>query len=364
MTSIIQQHHASDDIVHKAQKALIKPYIIRSSEDFTAIEKYMIQVKFFTKLKLRHGLLVFKEVCKYLYYKRVQPETKIIQINKEGKTFYVILRGSVGINIYLQKATDLFEEEEINVLQAGDSFGELALLDPDAKTIATVKAKDTTELACLDKEQFVKILGVINQAEMNDKMNFVRSIHFLSKWFENDLKTLSFHFECLYLDRKEHVFREGEPTDGYIYFLKKGEVALSKTHARQQITVCSLVVGEVFGEDEYKEFTRRQYTAMVTQENTQLYRLAKVDLDRRMSLPELRQQFTDSLELRWSWRMKRYENLKPVEVNAAEKDENLTAYLKPDCFFVNEMIRQQKKAKISSFTISKEFDFMEPTTSI
>lgn len=54
----------------RAQKALIKPIGFRNAEDFEAIERVMIRVKFFTKVKLKYGLLVFKEVCKNLYYKR------------------------------------------------------------------------------------------------------------------------------------------------------------------------------------------------------------------------------------------------------------------------------------------------------
>lgn len=61
---------------------------------------------------------------------------------------------------------------------------------------------------------------------MNDKMEFVRSIHFLLGWFENDLKTLSFHFECEFYDMKEFVFKEGDECNGFVYFLKKGEVKL------------------------------------------------------------------------------------------------------------------------------------------
>lgn len=82
-------------------------------------------------------------------------------------------------------------------------------------------------------------------------MNFVRNIHFLSNWFDNDLKTLSFNFESLYFDRKEFAFREGDPCDGYIYFVKKGEVLLTRNHQNKIVGVCNLMEGEVFGEEEY-----------------------------------------------------------------------------------------------------------------
>lgn len=51
--------------MYKANKALIKPFHLRSREDIDVIERVMVKVKWFTKLKLKYGLLVFKEVCKY-----------------------------------------------------------------------------------------------------------------------------------------------------------------------------------------------------------------------------------------------------------------------------------------------------------
>jgi CRP-like cAMP-binding protein len=47
--------------------------------------------------------------------------------------------------------TTQFEKREVRVLEEGDSFGELALLDNGYKTTATVFAKSVCELACLDR---------------------------------------------------------------------------------------------------------------------------------------------------------------------------------------------------------------------
>lgn len=50
---------------------------------------------------------------------------------------------------------------KVNVLKKGVSFGELALLDPNSRTTATVIAKEFCEFACMDRRQFVDILGAI-----------------------------------------------------------------------------------------------------------------------------------------------------------------------------------------------------------
>ncbi|CAK61941.1 unnamed protein product (macronuclear) [Paramecium tetraurelia] len=382
LTAILRQKPTSDEEMQRAQKALIKPVSIRNAEDFEAIEKVMIRVKFFTKVKLKYGLLVFKEVCKHLYYKRAQPGHIMIKVNNEGKAFYVILRGSVGINIFLPKVSqkqaeskstfgvneiefedEPFEYQEVNVLSIGDSFGEVALLDPNSKTTATVITKDICEFACLDKEQYINILGVLNQAEMNEKMSFVRGIHFLHGWFDNDLKTLSFHFELMYYERNDVIYRENSANDGYIYFLKKGEISLLKLFQRQQIYVCNLCVGEIFGEEMYLGINNRQHTAICNVQDTQVYRLAKSDLDKRMWQIENRNLFKESVEIRWEWRNQRFDNLKLFEAKV-EQEENLQKYLKPKTESILErpQIQQSHSTKISSYTCVKPFNFMEPLT--
>lgn len=53
------------------------------------------------KIKNQYGINLFKELCRNLYYFKAEINKTVININHEGKTFYVILRGRVSVNIYL-----------------------------------------------------------------------------------------------------------------------------------------------------------------------------------------------------------------------------------------------------------------------
>ena len=50
-------------------------------------------------------------------------------------------------------------------LKAGDSFGELALLVSKPRS-ATVKAAEDTDLATLNKEQFINIMGKVQEIQI------------------------------------------------------------------------------------------------------------------------------------------------------------------------------------------------------
>ena len=85
-----------------------------------------------------------------------------------GTKFYVILKGSVGVYMNIQKqikTDDRAEQfriisviDEVNSQSSGSSFGELALIHSQTRK-ATIKCKENCEFAVLDKENFKKILG-------------------------------------------------------------------------------------------------------------------------------------------------------------------------------------------------------------
>lgn len=63
--------------------------------------------------------------------------------------------------------------KKINQLRSGDSFGELALLVSRPRS-ATVKAAEDTDLATLDKEQFINIMGKVQEIQIK-KVRLLRN---------------------------------------------------------------------------------------------------------------------------------------------------------------------------------------------
>ncbi len=91
---------------------------------------------------------------------------KVIQscLGEIGRTFYITLKGSVGVWINLPKppvepgGLPEIVLTEVRVLPAGAAFGELALMSNKPRA-ATIIAKEDTYFACLDKTPFDKILS-------------------------------------------------------------------------------------------------------------------------------------------------------------------------------------------------------------
>lgn len=100
---------SSDDLFVLTRVALEKPIRIRSSSilwiiadiDILMVERFIGRLSCGQKIKSKFGPNLFRELCKNLYYFQSDINKTIININHEGKTFFIILRGRVSVNIYL-----------------------------------------------------------------------------------------------------------------------------------------------------------------------------------------------------------------------------------------------------------------------
>ena len=81
------------------------------------------------------------------YRKRIKLEEKLV--DKSDDNDYFLIK-------YLKKAAQL---------KTGNSFGELALLISNPRS-ATVKASEDTDLATLNKEQFIGIMGKVQEIQI------------------------------------------------------------------------------------------------------------------------------------------------------------------------------------------------------
>jgi len=83
------------------------------------------------------------------------PGTVLFQEKEPGHTFYVILTGS--IKIYTKSAAGA--EKVLSLLNAGESFGELALLDGRPRS-ASAQALEATTMLELSSQAFLELLEV------------------------------------------------------------------------------------------------------------------------------------------------------------------------------------------------------------
>ena len=95
----------------------------------------MKDVSFFSSFSDRE-LLRLLNICKT---RTLESETPIFREGEPGETMYVVLSGQISIRKRFQD-----EEKELTVINPGETFGEMAILDNDPRSADAVAAWDTT----------------------------------------------------------------------------------------------------------------------------------------------------------------------------------------------------------------------------
>jgi cAMP-dependent protein kinase regulator len=89
-----------------------------------------------------------------------------------GDAFYIIEEGECSVT----RTNEQGQTGKVNDLKVADYFGEIALLEPDGKRMASVTAITDVKCAKLDRERFERVLGPcsdILKRNMDNYKNFV-----------------------------------------------------------------------------------------------------------------------------------------------------------------------------------------------
>src|SRR5919108_3529167 len=81
--------------------------------------------------------------------KRFEAKSRIIQQGDVADKLFYILKGSVRVLLQLQRGHELV----LAYLNPGEFFGELGLFNQPAKRSASVYARTTCEIACIEYEK-------------------------------------------------------------------------------------------------------------------------------------------------------------------------------------------------------------------
>jgi len=85
----------------------------------------------------------------------------IFEENSLSREFFVIVEGKVDIQIdpdTIGDGTDAYQPTPIAVLRRGQSFGEVAIVDPGVRSASAKCNSETCRLLVIDRTEFLKLL--------------------------------------------------------------------------------------------------------------------------------------------------------------------------------------------------------------
>ncbi|CAD8147584.1 unnamed protein product [Paramecium pentaurelia] len=340
----------------------------RTQSDLALLLQLVEAITFFKNLQSQNPDIVLKCMT-VLSYKTVKKEEILFHVGDSGSLFYIILKGSVGVYILLPSPEDFkkFELKEVNILKAGNSFGELALLNDNAKRTATIIAKEDCMFAVMEKHHFKTILGAQEQQKVQDRISFLCSFPFLQSWSFREIKTISYHFEPIQVTLNQAVIKQNDYCTNF-YIVREGK--------------CVLGPGEFFGEeaflmDDGKTFilklfnifqvrwARVKCSIICRSQCGQIFRISREDIIKRFWDEKTQTVFLSLLQSIHQFRLNKmsyYDQIADDKLKQLNGQEGIDQFVKPmlkvkvrnNCALIRKETKQEKSDQEFQFYKKQE----------
>lgn len=164
---------------------------------------------------------------------RVAAREVVFEQGKPATNFFIVAAGRLEV---------LVGGRQVNTLQPGDGFGELALLH-DTPRSATIRSTEPCSLWALDGKTFRQFLQTVNSQNYAENKAFVNSVHIFASLTEAQREQLVNSLTSQLFANGQKIVNEGDPGELF-YIIKNGTVSCTKGG----IEIRRLSKGEFFGE--------------------------------------------------------------------------------------------------------------------
>jgi len=222
----------------------------------------------------------------------------VFNADDEGTKFYVVLLGSVAVLRPEGRVEGKRVYQQLAVLRAGTSFGELALIQ-HATRVASIMCREMTALGVLGRLDYLRILGKAQEALLSKKVDLLQHHPIFAHWSRHSLAKLTYFFKERVITRKQVLFRAGDQA-AEVYLIKSGDLQLvkdisvhvrksplrdhEKTHCQAEITLVS--TGELLGSLEVIKNIPHRYTCVCASSEAELLCISQDDFLKRMNSEE------------------------------------------------------------------------------
>ena len=236
-------------------QALSKKLEHRKAEDLKQIVDLTKDIEDFKRIYEEHGSKTFEAVCHHMTYEHFEKDTYLIQQGQTGKKFYIILSGTVSVEI--KGKANWVLPRAVATLHEGQSFGDLALLRDQPRN-ASILCLSDCDLAVLEKSEYKNFLAKMDDWKLENLMMLLKRHIMFDGMGQRGLEKLSYFFRHREYYINQTVYREGDRANE-LYLIKNGSIKITKIAKifgkKRQIDVGILGKGEVFGEEDVLEKT-------------------------------------------------------------------------------------------------------------
>lgn len=255
----------------------------RQSQEIALLADVTRNCKVFKALIETSGTASHYQCCKYLGYQFCPFSDYLFKYGEKGTKFYIIISGTVGIEIPKKGPNGEEIFIEVTTLNSGSSFGELALESSKPRG-ASIKCKNDSHFMYLEKYDYVALMSKIVQEKRDSLVNFLQSLPLFMNCTKGTLTKLTYVFRERYFNKGQIVYNEGDPAED-MHIIRKGEFEFFKIIKKAKSSrencinikdkckkskIANYGVGEMFGEEDSMKGTPRVSTSKCIQNGSVL----------------------------------------------------------------------------------------------
>ncbi|MBX3175930.1 MAG: peptidase domain-containing ABC transporter [Candidatus Hydrogenedentes bacterium] len=220
----------------------------------------------------------------------------IVREGDPGDAYFILVEGRARVF----KRGDHGEDIPLNVLRAGDAFGEMALLEEGTRT-ASVRCSSDVRLYRLSRDDFHQILAEDPELRHYQQLrirylkvhNFLRETSSFGKLPAAALQAFLERLMPMSFARGEAIIRQGEDTHDF-FIIEHGRVHIYRLEKGERRSLAFCRAGDYFGEISAIQGVPRAATAE-TVSDCRLLRMSRADL---LALMDEYPEFRDAIEAR------------------------------------------------------------------
>ena len=181
----------------------------KSAKDIEIITNALKKHFIFTSLSEENRSTLISQMKHYT----LAPHEIVFEQEQPGVNYFIIATGQLEV---------IINSRRVNLLNPGDSFGELALLHDTVRS-ATILTVDRSTMWGLDRKTFRSAVESVNASNYQENKRFVESVPLLQILTPIQKETLVGSLSTLKFRDQEKIVNEGDPGDLF-YIIKEGNV--------------------------------------------------------------------------------------------------------------------------------------------
>ena len=211
---------------------------------------------------------VISSIIKELKIKVYEKDITLFKKGSDGSEFFIIKNGKILIHT----------EYGDKYLKEGDTFGELALIQ-NGKRTATAVTIERSEFFVLNGETFREMLKKINETDLTEKLNLLKSNALFSLLGNNKLKALSnIMIKCTFKGGQTILYKND--LGDSIYIIKSGELQCYDKEGNNQFkNIRNLKEKDYFGEGSVLFDMKRTLNLEVLEPGMECYQISRYNLE-------------------------------------------------------------------------------------